>query len=530
MTLFRDFLSVSGLALASRLLGLWRDVVIAAVFGAGALTDAFFAAFRLPNTLRRFTAEGALTQAFVPIYGEQYKEDPAAAATLAGEIVVLLFTFLFCLSILAVVAAPLVIFLIAPGLQEAALAAELLQVVFPYVIFISLVAVFSGMNNAHARFTVGAAAPLLLNIAMIVSALWWAPLWERPIFALAWGVFIGGVLQLAWLVWNVWKFRIAPRLPPRLLPSAAARRVFRLFWHSALGAGAAQINLLINLFIASFLAAGSISWLYYADRLMELPAGLLGAALTTVALPALAAHAQQPAAFQQLLDNALRLLLLLALPAAAGLAMLALPLVCTLFMYGAFDEQDAINTHAAVLAYAIGVPGLVAVRPLAAAFFARQDATIPVRAAVVALLVTQFLNAIFIFGLEMMHVGLALSVGLAACANALVLFAVLHRRGWYTPRPGWGKFWAQMAAALLTMCAVLWQLTPEATFWLEGGLFTRAGRLTLCIAAAAAAYFAVLRLSGLRIGQLNQQLTAPAPGSAQAEAAQQVESKNVDSN
>lgn len=507
MTLFRGFLSVSGLAFASRLLGLWRDVAIAAVFGAGAITDAFFAAFRLPNTLRRFTAEGALTQSFVPIYGEQYKKDPNAAATLAGEVAVLLFTFLFSLSVLAVVAAPMVIFLIAPGLQEAALAAELLQVVFPYVIFISLVALFSGMNNAHARFTVGAAAPLLLNVAMIASALWWAPFFERPIFALAWGVFIGGVLQLAWLIWNVHRFRIAPRRPPRLTPSPAARRVFRLFWHSALGAGAAQINLLINLFIASFFAAGSISWLYYADRLMELPAGLLGAALTTVALPALAAQAQQPAVFQQLLDNTLRLLLLLALPAAVGLALLALPLVCTLFMYGAFDAEDAINTQQAVLAYAIGVPGLVAVRPLAAAFFARQDAALPVRAAVVALVVTQLLNAVFIFGLDLVHVGLALSVGLAACANALVLYAVLWRRGWYVGRPGWGKFLLQLAAALAVMSAVLLWLTPPAEFWLDGTLTARGVRLTLCIAAAVTVYFAVLRLCGLRIGQLNHRLS-----------------------
>lgn len=501
MTLLRSFLSVSGLTFASRILGLLRDAVIAATFGAGGVTDAFFAAFRLPNMLRRFTAEGALTQAFVPVYSEQYRRDAARASLLAGEIMLVLGAALLLISLLCILLAPALMFMLAPGLAEAELAASLLRVVFPYVVCISLVALFAGMLNARAYFNAAAAAPLLLNIAMIASAWWWAPYFAQPVFALAWGVFIGGIAQLLWMSWHLYRAGLLPRLPPGWRFSSSLRQVFQLFWRSAVGAGATQFNLLINLFIASFFTAGSISWLYYADRLMELPAGLLGAALTTVALPALAAQADQPAAFQSLLDRVLRLVLFLALPAAAGLAYMALPLVSTLFMYGAFDETDARMTQQAVLAYAVGVPGLVAVRPLAAAFFARQDAKVPVRAAVAALIITQCLNGLFIFGLQLQYVGLALSVGLAACANALILYIVLRRRGWFVPLPGWGRFYGQSAMALLAMLAVLFWLTPPAEFWLQAGLLPRAGQLLLCIAAAAAVYFAAAYGCGLRWSQ-----------------------------
>lgn len=507
MTLLRGFASVSGLTFASRLLGLWRDVVIANVFGAGAVSDAFFAAFRLPNMLRRFTAEGALTQAFVPVYSRQLQQDTAAAALLAGDIMLLLLAFLLAVSALCIAFAPAVIFMLAPGLAESALAADLLRIVFPYIVFISLVALFAGMLNARARFSAAAAAPLLLNAAMIGSALWWAPLFAQPVFALAWGVFIGGAAQLLWLVWHLARAGLWPRLALRR-PQAGAWQVLRLFWRSALGAGAAQFNLLINLFIASFLVSGSVSWLYFADRLMELPAGLLGAALAMVALPALSASADNPPRFHALLDNTLRLILLLALPAAAGLACLALPLVATLFMHGAFGAEDALMTKQAVLAYAIGVPGLVAVRPLAAAFFARQEAGVPVRAAAAALLITQGCNAVFVFGLGLAHAGLALSVGLAACANALILYFALRRRGWYVPRPRWIKFAAQVAVALAAMVAVLLWLLPPESFWLESAFGARLARLCLCLAAAIAVYFAVAYACGVRWRQFNQPLAA----------------------
>ena len=506
MTLLRSFLSVSGFVFASRLLGLVRDVVIAAVFGAGIATDAFFAAFRLPNTLRRFTAEGALTQAFVPAYRQQYQEDADRAGRLAGEALLFLALGLLMVSALCMLFAPQVIFLLAPGLEAAALAADLLRIVFPYIVLVSLVALFAGMLNACNYFSAAAAAPLFLNIAMIIFALVGAPRFAEPITALAWGVLAGGGLQFVWLLWHTRRAGLLPPLPRLTIPSAALRRVFALFWRSALGAGVTQLNLLINLVIASFLVAGSISWLYYADRLMELPAGLLGAALTTVVLPSLAAHAAQPEEFRRLLDNALRLLLLLALPAAAGLAFLALPLVSTLFMYGAFDKTDVLMTQQAVFAYAVGVPGLVAVRPLAAAFFARQQAMLPVRAAFAALLAAQSMNVLFIFVLELAHVGLALSVGLAACVNALILYVMLRRRGWYAHLPGWGGFMLRVAAALLAMLAVLVLLTPADAFWLSATAGQRVGRLLLCLVGAVVVYFAVAWLTGLSWRQFNQPL------------------------
>lgn len=498
MNFFRAFLSVGGITFLSRLLGLLRDVVVARVFGAGPLTDAFFAAFRLPNMLRRFTAEGAMTQAFVPVYAARRRDNPDAAARAAGEILAWLAGVLLALSGVGLLFAPWIIALLAPGLEESALAADLFRIVFPYILFISLVSLFAGMLNAVGRFSAAACAPLLLNAAMLAAALWWAPLFARPIFALAWGVFAGGILQLLWLVWNVRRAGLFPPLTVVLRPSAEVKKIARLLWRGAVGAGAAQVNLLINLALASFLAAGSISWLYYADRLMELPVGLIGATLATVVLPGLAARAADDAAFSGLLDQALRLILFLSLPAAAGLALLALPLTATLFMHGAFDATDAQMTGRAVLAYAAGVAGLVMTRPLAAAFFARQDASVPVKAAFASMAATQLFNVIFVFALGLGHAGLALSVGLAAYVNAGVLFVILRRRGWYRPTAGWVIFGGRTAAALAVMSGTLWLAAPPGDYWLTAPAAERVLSLLGCVGAAAAAYFVSARLFGIR--------------------------------
>lgn len=499
MHLVRSFLSVSGMTFLSRLLGLCRDVAVANVFGAGALTDAFFAAFRLPNMLRRFTAEGVLTQAFVPVYAGKRREDADAAGALAGEMSVFLATALLILSVLCVVAAPWIIAVLAPGLEEPAIAADLFRIVFPYILFVSLLALFAGMLNAAGKFTAAAAAPMLLNIAMIAATLWWAPAFVQPIYALAWGVFLGGMVQLIWIIWHLKRVGLFPQWAIHWSPSPAARKILNLFGQGALGAGSTQINLLINLFIASFFSAGSISWLYYADRLMELPAGLLGAALATVILPALSAHAGNAAAFNTLLDKALRLIVFLALPAAVGLACLSLPLVATLFMSGEFDANDAVMTGRAVMAYSVGVIGLAAVRPLAAAFFSRRDASVPVRSAVAALVMTQLMNGLFVFGLGWAHVGLALSVGLAACLNAFVLLCVLRTRMWYQPPPGWGKFFLCVVTALAAMIAVLLSILPTDEFWLVADLSARVAKLSFCVMTALVVYFGVARICGIRI-------------------------------
>lgn len=492
MNLIRAFFSVSGWTLASRALGLARDVVIAASFGAGALVDAFLAAFRLPNTLRRFTAEGALTQAFVPAYRRAQDESPQHAATLAGELLFLLAALLSAAAAAVMIFAPQVIAFVAPGLEEPAHAASMLQIVFPYIVFISMTALFAGMLNAAGRFHAAAAAPILLNVCLIAAALKLAPAMGVPVHALAWGVLAGGCAQLALVAFCVRRAGLWPRIRARA-PDARMWSMLGRMGQSALGAGATQINLLINLAVASLLPAGSISWLYYADRLMELPAGLLGAALATVALPALASAGPEGAG--QVLDRALRLAVILSLPAAAGLALLAEPIVHVLFARGAFDAEDAAMTSRAAAAYSAGVVGLVALRPLAAAFFARGDAATPAKVAVAALIFTQCLNGVFVFALQWGHAGIALAVGAAATFNAAVLFWILRRRGWYAPLHGWGRLLIAAIAALATMSVLLWSCAP-AVMGLSGG--SRAATLALLIAAAAAAYFAALRLGGVK--------------------------------
>lgn len=500
MTFFRAFLSVSALTTASRILGLVRDIVIAAVFGASAATDAFFTAFRLPNMLRRFSAEGAMTQAFVPVYAAAHRRDPAAARQVAGDMFVALTLILVVIVAAGVLFAESVIGVLAPGLAEPQLAADLFRIVFPYVLFISLVALCGGMLNTHHFYRAAAFAPLLLNIALITATLWWVDAFAQKIFALAWGVLVGGAVQLAWMAWHLTRAGIGCRWRLPFGVASELGRILRLVGVGLLGSGAAQINLLINLFIASFLAAGSISWLYYADRLMELPVGIIGATLGIIALPALSQQADDDARFKQILATGLRLLVVFAAPAAVGLAVLALPLVSALFLRGAFSTIDALQTQIAVLAYSIGVVGLVAVRLLAAAFFARQDFRSPVCCALLALAVTQVLNGIFILGLGLGHAGLALAVGLGACANAAALLAVLLWRRWVDFVPGCWRYGLQVAAAVVAMAAVLEALQPPDSFWLYtyANEWERAGWLVGLVVAGAAAYFAVLWVLGVR--------------------------------
>ena len=517
-TLLRAFASVGGLTLASRILGLVRDIVVAAIFGAGFHADAFFAAFRLPNLLRRFTAEGALTQGFVPVYNHLRQSHPDRAGQLAREAAGLLAATLLILVAAGILFAPQVINLVAPGLASAHpaappeapnLPAELLRITFPYIFFISLVALAAGLLNSVGQFAAPAFAPVLLNLSMIACALLLAPVLEIPVHALAWGVLIGGVLQFALVALALRKNNLFPAPVLVLPPSPDARRVLKMMGQSALGGGAAQINLLINLAIASLLAEGSISWLYYADRLMELPAGLLGAALATVALPTLSRQAENPAAFNHTLDKSLRLIVLLAAPAAAGLILLAAPIVSAVFTHGAFSETDADMTSRAVVAYGIGVLGLAATRPLAAAFFARRDAATPVKIAVAALVAAQAMNALFILGLGLAHVGLALSVGLSASANAATLLLVLVRRKWFAPAAGWGIFALRVLGALAAMSALLFFAAPGAEFWQgenAASSTARAAALLLLVCGGAGIYFLSVLALGGRISEFRMQI------------------------
>ena len=502
MNLLKALAAVSSMTLLSRILGFARDTLIARVFGAGATTDAFFVAFKIPNLLRRLFAEGAFSQAFVPILAE-YKNRRGEDATrvLVGQVASALTIALIVVATLGIFAAPWIAYVSAPGFTADAdkfdLTVTLLRITFPYILFISLVALAAGILNTWSQFSVPAFAPVLLNVSMIAAALWAAPYFDPPVLALAWGVTLGGVLQLAWMLPHLMRIRMLPR-PTRQFDDPGLGRILKLMAPATLGVSVAQISLLINTIFASFLASGSVSWLYYADRLMEFPAGMLGVALGTILLPSLAKHYADntPAEYSRLLDWGLRLTVLLALPAAAALAVLAVPLITTLFHYGAFTDHDVLMTQRALVAYSVGLLGLILVKVLAPGFYARQNIRTPVKVALFTLFVTQLMNLAFIVPLG--HAGLALAIGLGACLNAGLLLHLLKKHAIYQPQPGWLAYGTRVVIAVALMAALLQFGMGEGHWWLAASFTDRLGRLLLLVAGGAAFYFVALGLMGFR--------------------------------
>lgn len=508
MNLLKALATVSSMTLVSRVLGFVRDTVIARAFGAGLATDAFFVAFKIPNLLRRLFAEGAFAQAFVPILAE-YKNRRGEADTrlLVDHVAGLLALALFVVSVLGVLAAPFIVQLSAPGFaadaQKFELTTALLRVTFPYIFFISLVSLAGGILNTYSRFSVPALTPALLNISFIVFALWLAPYFDPPVQALAWAVFCGGVLQLAFQVPHLWRLGLLPRF--RLdFGDEGVWRVVRQMGPAVFGVSISQISLLINIIFASFLVSGSVSWLYYADRLMEFPTGLLGVALGTVLLPSLAKHHADaaPDEYARLLDWGLRLTLMLALPAAVALAILAVPLITTLFQYGEFSAHDVQMTRQALVAYSVGLLGLILVKVLAPGFYARQNIRTPVKIALLALAATQAMNFAFVVPLQ--HAGLALAIGLGACLNAGLLYRQLRVHGIYTPQPGWRAFLSRIAVAIAVMAACLWFSAGGDGAWLAAGAAVRVGWLVAVVLAGAGGYFLTLWLLGFRLGDFTR--------------------------
>jgi putative peptidoglycan lipid II flippase len=503
MNLLRALATVSGMTLLSRILGFVRDFVIARSFGAGMMTDAFFVAFRLPNLLRRLFAEGAFSQAFVPILAEyRNRRGESETKTLVDRVASVLFLILIVVSALGMAAAPLLIAVTAPGFSTDAekfqLTVELTRITFPYILFMSLVAMAAGILNTWSRFALPAFTPVLLNLSFIGMALFAAPWFDPPVMALAWAVFIGGALQLGIQLPALAKIGMLPRFDP-VWRDEGVRRIFKLMAPAVLGVSVAQISLLINTIFASFLESGSVSWLYYADRMMEFPAGLLGAALGTILLPSLAkTHASgRTEDFSALLDWGLRLTLMLTLPASLALAMLATPLLSTLFQYGAFAAADVLRTREALVAYSIGLTGLILVKVLAPGFYARQDIRTPVKIALVTLALTQMMNIAFIGWLK--HAGLALSIGLASCFNAGMLWRGLRQRGVYQPLAGWGLFMLKLLAALVVLGCVLWFASDKDAAWLAMSGSQRVLRLSGLVLGGIAAYFTTLWLLGFRL-------------------------------
>jgi putative peptidoglycan lipid II flippase len=500
---------VGGNTLISRLLGLARDIVIARLFGAAAGTDAFFVAFKIPNFFRRLFAEGAFSQAFVPVLSEtRVKQGEAAVQELVARTSGTLGGVLLLVMLLGILAAPVFITIFAPGFVgeggKFELSGAMLRVTFPYLMFISLTALAAGILNSYGRFAVPAFTPVFLNLCLIAAAIWLAPYFPEglQITALAWGVLLAGAVQLLFQLPFLARLRML-QWPRWGWHFAGVRKIMRLMLPAIVGTSMVQINLLIDTIIASFLITGSVTWLYYADRMVEFPLGVFGIALATVVLPSLSQkHAgDDPQAFSHTLDWALRLVLAIGLPAALGLGLLAVPILASMFGYEAFGSEDVSMSALALMAYAIGLPAFILVKILASGYYARQDTRTPVRIAVIAMLSNIVMNLAFVlpmvnFGVTGPHAGLALATGLAAWINAIMLYRGLRKREVYRPARGWGRLLVRVLIGLVLMTVVLAWLLPVGGNWLQQSWQQRGTQLGILVATAAAVYLCWLWLSG----------------------------------
>lgn len=517
MSLLKSASTVSLLTLASRVTGLARDLIMASMFGANALTDAFNVAFRIPNLFRRLFAEGAFSQAFVPVLATTKTQDgEVRTRELIANVATVLFWVLLLTCVLGVVGAPVLVWLLASGFESghAHEAAVLMtRWMFPYIGFMSMVALCAGVLNTWKRFAVPAATPVLLNVCMIAAALLLAP-WLKargvePIYAMAAGVMLGGVLQLAVQLPALKKLGLMPRIgmTPAAIRAAwsdgGVRRILTLMAPALLGVGVAQVSLMINTQIASYLTPGSVTWLFYADRLMEFPTALLGVALGVVLTPKLASAkaAGDSKSYSGMLDWGLRLVVLLAVPCGVGLLAFADPLVSTLFHRGALNNNDVNQIALALMGYGVGLLGLVAIKVLAPGYFASQDMKTPVKIAVAVLVLTQILNVVLVPWIA--HAGLALSIGLAALVNASWLLIGLLRRGAYQPAPGWLRFALQvLAAALLLVAFLMWGAQHWNWQAMRAQEWQRIALLAVMLLGAAVVYFGTLLLSGVKLRSL----------------------------
>lgn len=511
--MIRDTAVVSAMTLLSRILGFVRDMILARVFGAGADMDAFLVAFKIPNFLRRLFGEGAFSLAFVPVIGEyRAQRDHAEVRELASRVSGTLAGILAIVSLVGILASPALVMLFAPGFidqpEKFDLTAQMLRVTFAYILFISLVAFASGIFNTYGRFALPAFAPVLLNVVMIAAAWWAVPFFEVPVMALAWAVTVAGVLQLLvmfpglrrldLLAWPRWGWR-----------HEGVQRILKLMGPAILGSSVAQINLLLDTIIASFLVTGSVSWLYYSDRMVEFPLGVFGIALSTVILPSLSrTHAEaNPERFAGILDQALRWVVLLGVPAALGLLLLSGPIMVALFQYDEFTAHDARMAALALMAMSLGLPAFILIKVLAPGFYARQDTRTPVRIAIIAMVANMGLNLLYVlpmlyFGIEGPHAGLALATTTSSWLNAALLYRHLRRAGVYAPRPGWGAVLLRVLVGGLVMLALLWYGVSDFDRWVERGSRERLLHLGMWIGIAAVAYLAVLQVMGQNLHQL----------------------------
>ncbi len=510
---------VSFFTMLSRFMGLARDIIFARVIGAEALADVFFVAFKIPNFFRRLFAEGAFAQAFVPVLGEyREKGSQAALRDLANRVFGTLGLSLLLLTLVVVLASPLLAALFAPKWYlndpfKFNATAEMLRITFPYLLFISMTGVAGGILNSYDRFAVPAFTPLLLNISLIFAALIAAPWFDQPTYALAWGVFAAGVVQFVFQLPFLARIHMLP-VPVVDWRHPGVKKILALMGPAIFGVSVSQINLLLDTMLATFLPTGSVSWLYYSDRLSELPLGVFAVAIATVILPNLSRHhaASSAEAYSQTLDWALRLVLLIAVPAAAALMLLAEPILATLFLYGdVMTPRDMSMATYSLRAYSLGLVAFMLIKVLAPGFFARQDMRTPVRIGVIAMVSNMCLNLLFVLPLhhywQIGHVGLALATSVSAFLNAGLLWYALRKKAIYLPSRLWLRFMVNLIAAVAAMLAVLMLVANQfdalnALVWQQLGWWQRSSAVAIICSCGFAVYLAVLWLGGMRPSDL----------------------------
>jgi putative peptidoglycan lipid II flippase len=512
--LVRSSAVVGSATMVSRLMGLLRDVVLANLIGANGNADAFFVAFKIPNFLRRLFAEGAFAQAFVPVLADtREKGGFAAVRELVDRVAGVLGGTLLLLTVLAIMASPLVATIFAPGFlrdpAKLALTGDLIKLTFPYLLLISLTGFAGAILNSYQRFAIPALTPVLLNLCLIASALWFAPHFEEPVVALALGVLVAGFAQLLFQVPALAGIGLVPR--PRWAPRhEGVKRILLLMIPALFGVSVSQINLLLDTVLASLLPTGSVSWLYYSDRLTELPLGVFAIAIATVILPTLSgqrARADDPA-FANTLAWAIRSVLLIAIPATLALAVLAEPVLATLFQYGAFSEGDRMMAAASLRAYTLGLGAFMLIKVLAPGFYAREDMRTPVRIGIIAMGANMILNVAFVLPLmwwfNLGHVGLALATSVSAWLNAMLLFRGLRRDAVLPENLLLIKWIMQIGVASAAMIVVLLWMMPEGALWAGWSWWQRASQLGVLCVSGLVVFAASLLLSGVRAADLRR--------------------------
>jgi len=500
--LWRSTLIVSAMTMLSRIAGLVRDMVLMSVFGADKMMDAFLVAFKIPNFLRRLFAEGAFAQAFVPVLSE-YKTQRGddAVRDLISKVAGSLSCILLLVTVVAILGAPLIMWVFAPGFsgdpEKFNLAADMLQITFPYLLLISLTAFAGGILNSYGAFALSSFTPVLLNLVMIASALFLAPQLDIPVMALAWGVLIAGVAQLALQIPALYNIGMLPRFKVAFADEGV-KKIFTLMLPAMFGVSVSQINLLLDTILASFLISGSVSWLYTAERLTELPLGLIGIAVATVILPSLSAkHAQKSdVEFRAMLDWALRVIVLVGVPSSLAMFILAEPMIATLFQYGKFSQHDVLMSAGALKALSGGILAFMLIKVFAPGYYSRQDVKTPVKIGIIAMISNMVFNLMLVWHFK--HVGLAFASTLSAFLNAGLLYWGLHKQNVFRMEKHWIVLGLRYAAANVSMVAVLLLITPELKYWFAATAWYKAGYLLAICVAGVLTYLVVLTLVGFK--------------------------------